>query len=109
MAPIADTAQGQVEGSERDGVLRFAGIPFAKPPVGDLRFRPPQPADPWDGVRPATAFGDTCMQAPSPIDALFGGQPEPTVGGLPLSERVDAGPRWRRAARDGLDPRWRAS
>ena len=78
MAPIANTAQGQVEGSERDGVLRFAGIPFAKPPVGDLRFRPPQPADPWDGVRPATAFGDTCMQSASPIDALFGGQPEPT-------------------------------
>jgi para-nitrobenzyl esterase len=77
MAPIANTAQGRVEGTVHEGVLRFAGIPFAKPPVGDLRFRPPQPADRWDGVRPAKSFGDTCSQSTSPVDALFGGRPEP--------------------------------
>jgi para-nitrobenzyl esterase len=77
VAPIATTAQGQVEGSELDGVLRFAGIPFATPPVGDLRFRPPQPVAPWSGVRPAHQFGSTSLQGPSMIDALFGASPEP--------------------------------
>jgi para-nitrobenzyl esterase len=77
MAPIANTAQGQVAGTDIGGVLRFAGIPFAKPPVGDLRFRPPQPMDRWDGVRPATAFGDTCLQNPMGLETFFGGDPEP--------------------------------
>jgi para-nitrobenzyl esterase len=75
--PVAKTTLGPVEGAEREGVLRFAGIPFAKPPVDELRFRPPQPADPWDGVRPATSFGHTCLQNPMGIEVLFGGQPEP--------------------------------
>ncbi len=77
MGPIASTLQGKVEGTEHDGVLRFAGIPFATPPVGDLRFRPPRPADRWEGVRPATGFGHTSLQSPSPVEALFGSHPEP--------------------------------
>lgn len=44
------------------GVRVFKGIPFAAPPVGDRRWRPPQPAAPWDGVRAATKFSDNCMQ-----------------------------------------------
>src|SRR4051812_23906429 len=46
---------GMVEGALKDGVLSFKGIPFAAPPVGDLRWRAPQPAKPWTGVRAATA------------------------------------------------------
>lgn len=44
------------------GLYAFKGIPYAKPPLGDLRWRPPQVADAWQGVRPATAFGPACIQ-----------------------------------------------
>ena len=44
------------------GVTAYLGIPFAAPPVGELRWRPPQPAARWEGVRKATAFGTSCMQ-----------------------------------------------
>lgn len=59
---IAETATGRVEGSVDEGVLSFKGIPFGKPPVGDLRWRAPQPVTPWTDVRPAKAFGPDCMQ-----------------------------------------------
>jgi para-nitrobenzyl esterase len=77
MVPIANTTHGQLEGADMEGVLRFAGIPFAQPPIGDLRFRPPRPAEPWDGVRPALAFGDTSLQNPMGMEMFFGGEPEP--------------------------------
>jgi para-nitrobenzyl esterase len=44
------------------GVREYLGIPFAAPPVGDLRWRPPQPVVPWQGVRPADRFSPACMQ-----------------------------------------------
>ncbi len=50
-------------------MLVFKGIPYARPPVGRLRWRPPQPVRPWRGIRSATAFGHDCMQLPSPGDA----------------------------------------
>jgi len=46
------------------GVTAFKGIPFAPPPVGNLRWKPPQPMAPWSGVRPANAYGKACMQPP---------------------------------------------
>ncbi|HTO01485.1 MAG TPA: carboxylesterase/lipase family protein [Microthrixaceae bacterium] len=70
------TAQGEIRGKWLGGVARFAGIPFAEPPVGDLRFRPPLAPQPWDGVRDATAFGAICPQNPSMMDLLFGGESE---------------------------------
>jgi para-nitrobenzyl esterase len=60
---------GRLSGAVKDGVQAFKGIPFAAPPVGDLRWRPPQPAQPWSGVRPATEYGHDCMQKPFPSDA----------------------------------------
>lgn len=72
--PIATTRHGQVRGVEKAGLLNFRGIPFAAPPVGPLRFRAPEPPEPWDGIRDATQNGPISPQAPSPID-LPGGPP----------------------------------
>ena len=55
--PVVRTAAGLVRGRAKDGVAVFRGIPFAQPPVGDLRFAAPCPARPWDGVREAATFG----------------------------------------------------
>lgn len=60
---------GALQGAVSDGVAAFKGIPYAAPPVGDLRWRPPQPAHAWEGVRSATAYGHDCMQLPFPGDA----------------------------------------
>ncbi|MDQ1374750.1 MAG: para-nitrobenzyl esterase [Actinomycetota bacterium] len=70
-----ETATGRVEGRTKDGVTQFRGIPFAAPPVGDLRFRPPQPALSWTGTRDATRFGPQALQAAGQMEALFGGTP----------------------------------
>jgi len=60
---VADTSSGKVAGYEAPGGLKvFLGIPYAEPPVGPLRFAPPQPAASWAHVRPAYRFGPTCPQ-----------------------------------------------
>jgi para-nitrobenzyl esterase len=62
-AEQVETKAGIVEGFRADsGVRVFRGIPYAAPPVGDLRWRPPEPVAPWKGVRPATEFGARCAQ-----------------------------------------------
>lgn len=63
--PLIELAQGEIQaGIDRDNpdILQVNGIPFAAPPVGKLRWRAPQPALSWDGVRDGTAFGAECMQ-----------------------------------------------
>jgi len=69
---VVDTNMGRVEGFERNGVLQFRGIRYANPPVGDLRWQPPQPCQPWTGVRPAISFGPVAPQGPSPVSSIFG-------------------------------------
>jgi para-nitrobenzyl esterase len=66
-------ASGTLEGagSLPTGVREFKGIPFADPPVGQQRWREPQPVKPWSGVRPATKFGPRCMQLPVFSDMNF--------------------------------------
>ncbi len=54
---VVRTRAGAVGGRREDGTAVFRGIPFAPPPVGHLRFRAPEPAERWDGVREADAFG----------------------------------------------------
>ncbi|KMS59811.1 carboxylesterase [Novosphingobium barchaimii LL02] len=73
--PIAETKTGKVSGVSEEGVVSWKGIPFAAPPVGDLRWRAPQPAAAWQDVRPATAYGHDCMQKPFPSDAAPLGTP----------------------------------
>ena len=68
---------GQIAGVEVAGVHVFKGIPFAAPPVGDLRWKPPQPVVPWTGVRKADAFGPRCMQLPYPAESPFLTDAEP--------------------------------
>lgn len=67
------TTNGVVEGRgvQRSGVRIFRGIPFAQPPVGELRWREPQPLQNWKGVKQAVDFGPRCMQAPIFDDMRF--------------------------------------
>ena len=62
-APTVDIAQGRLEGGTSQGVSAFKAIPYAAPPVNDLRWRAPRAPKGWKGVRPATAFGPVCPQA----------------------------------------------
>jgi para-nitrobenzyl esterase len=61
-AQAAPTAEGPVEGASKNGVTQFLGIPYAKPPVGPLRWMPPQPVAKWTVPRKADKFGPICAQ-----------------------------------------------
>jgi para-nitrobenzyl esterase len=61
-ATTAKAEQGILQGTKEDGLTVYRGIPFAAPPIGDLRWRPPQPAEKWLGVRPADKFAPECVQ-----------------------------------------------
>lgn len=78
----ADTAAGRVRGFWRGepgdgGSAAFLGIPFAQPPVGDLRFAAPVPAEPWQGVRDALEYGATAQRGDPGVTLI----PEPSVPG----------------------------
>src|SRR5580704_6316075 len=70
LAAISDpvkTSDGKISGvTLGSGVRAFKGIPFAAPPVGNLRWKEPQPATRWEGVRKADAFGNVCVQPSAP-------------------------------------------
>ena len=98
--PVVRTASGLVRGRRNAAdIAVFLGIPFAEPPVGDLRFAAPRPARAWDGTREATAFGPPPPQsayAVTPAPALVPGAdpddwltvnvftPDPGAAGLPV-------------------------
>jgi para-nitrobenzyl esterase len=62
---VVTTAGGTLRGTSAGRTDEFLGIPYAAPPVGPLRWQPPQPAAPWTGIRDATAFAPHCPQPPS--------------------------------------------
>ncbi len=65
------TNNGILEGLNESGIRIFKGVPFAQPPVGDLRWKEPQPVKNWQGVRKATDFGPRAMQRPIFSDMNF--------------------------------------
>ena len=66
------TSYGQLQGTVEHGMCVFRGIPFAKPPLGPLRFCPPERPLAWNGVRDATRFGPGAHQANRPLAPLLG-------------------------------------
>ncbi|XP_018536669.1 acetylcholinesterase [Lates calcarifer] len=86
---VITTETGKVQGkiiSVLGGEVRaFLGIPFGKPPVGELRFRAPEPAEAWEGVKNATKFGNSCYQIPDTFYSGFKGA-EMWNPNTPLSE-----------------------
>ena len=86
------TANGVLESTAapKDGVRSFKGIPFGQPPVGDLRWREPQPVKNWNGARNADEFGPRCMQRTVSRRGLLVPQ-QRHERGLPIPERLDPG------------------
>src|SRR5579871_343107 len=80
--PLVTTVEGPVQGSTDGGVYVFQGIPYAKPPVKNLRWRPPQAVDRWTKPLIATNRGAACFQDADLCTKIGGGNPEPP----PLSE-----------------------
>ena len=81
--PVVQTPSGELAGEWADaeaGVSVFRGVPFAQPPVGDLRWRPPAAVEAWDGTRAATEFGPACWQARNADNSPY------ARGELPRSE-----------------------
>ncbi len=71
---VVSTDAGLVQGVQSRGVTSFKGIPYAAPPVGEFRWREPQPVAKWSGTRRADTFGKACMQKPG-LSAENGGDP----------------------------------
>jgi para-nitrobenzyl esterase len=78
--PVVTVAGGALEGRTTEGVTAFLGVPYAAPPFGEHRMRPPQPVLPWTGTRAATSYGPTAPKGeyPPQYQALL---PEVTVPG----------------------------
>lgn len=72
MSKIINTKYGAISGIDKGGYSVFKGIPYAKPPVGENRFKAPQKLTPWEGVYEATTFNNACIQQLSTDDPLWG-------------------------------------
>jgi para-nitrobenzyl esterase len=71
-APIVTTESGSIRGVEVTGSTAYRGIPYAAPPVGELRWKPPQPAAKWSGVRDGSQFGPSSPQQRTPLSNVGG-------------------------------------
>jgi para-nitrobenzyl esterase len=67
---VVETQSGGLEGIIENNIHVFKGVPYAAPPVGKLRWLPPQPLEPWNGIRPATAYGFIAPQTPISLPGL---------------------------------------
>ena len=64
-AVVVNASAGPVEGVAQNGLHVFKGIPYALPPTGNARWKPPAPVPSWKGAFDATAFGPACLQPPA--------------------------------------------
>jgi para-nitrobenzyl esterase len=70
-APTVEISTGSLRGTTVGSAMAFRGIPYAQPPIGELRWKPPQPATAWQGVRDASRPGNTCTQRSSGLAPFF--------------------------------------
>jgi len=70
-ALVVEVEGGLIGGTREGSVRAFLGVPYAAPPVGPLRWKPPQPVAPWVGVRPAHAFAPQCVQPGRAADSVY--------------------------------------
>jgi para-nitrobenzyl esterase len=111
MAPFAlpqmqtvKVADGQLAGVVVNGIASYKGIPFAAPPVGELRWKSPVPAKAWTGIRKADAYAAGCMQDPGMVK-MMGAAANVSEDCLYLNvwtASKNAGEK----RRDGVDSRW---
>lgn len=97
-APIVAIESGKLKGASEAGIDSYKGIPFAEPPVGELRWKPPMPITPWQGIRDATAMQHDCMQLPAPSEAAPGGTTTPSEDCLYLNVWTPTGSRGKHLA-----------
>jgi para-nitrobenzyl esterase len=114
-SPVVSIADGQLQGHVERSVYAFLGIPYAAPPVSALRWKEPQPAAPWTGVRDASQFGNRCPQnasstnqtpASSTEDCLYLNvwTPNPAASKLPVMVWIHGGGNFGGSASDPLPP-----
>ena len=85
--PVLTIEGGQIKGVETPtkGIIAYKGIPFAAPPVGDLRWKEPQPVVPWEGVKIADKYGDAASQVTWDPESFYGREWRAS-GSVPFSE-----------------------
>jgi len=74
---IVDAPAGRLSGTADGAMHIFKGIPYAVPPTGSLRWKPPQPLPRWTGVRPAKDFGPACVQPAGALSSIYSAAPAP--------------------------------
>ena len=74
--PVVKVEGGQIQGipSASSGIIVFKGIPYAAPPVGDLRWKRPQPVVKWKGVKVADTFSNICWQPGNAVGTFYGNE-----------------------------------
>ena len=85
--PVLTIEGGQIQGvpTSTEGIVAYKGIPFAAPPVGDLRWKEPQPVIAWEGVKKADAYGDAASQLTWDPESFYGKEWQAS-GSVPFSE-----------------------